>query len=85
MGDPRKVKITRRGGVTIPQELRQEYDLEEGDVLTLIDLDGTFVVKPGTLQVDRLAGRIRNQLEEEGESLQSVLADLQTRRETGGD
>ncbi len=52
MGSPLTINITRRGGVTIPKELREKYDLEQGDVLSLIDLDGAFVVKPGPLETD---------------------------------
>lgn len=77
---PKTMNVSRRGVVTIPKELREKYDLGEGDVLSLIDLDGAFVVKPGVLEVDRLAGRIRKQLEEEGENLQSVLETLKKRR-----
>lgn len=85
MGEPLTMNLTRRGVVTIPQQLREKYDLDEGDVLTLIDLDGAFVVKPGSLETDRLAGRIRDQLEEGDESLQSVLESIREQREKIGE
>lgn len=81
MGKPQTINMTRRGGVTIPRELREKYDLEQGDVLSLIDLDGAFVVKPGPLETDRRADRIRERLEENDESLSSVLESLKEHRE----
>lgn len=85
MGKPLTMNLSRRGVVTIPQQLREKYDIAEGDVLTLIDLDGAFVVKPGSLDTDRLAGRVRDQLEEGGESLKSVLKSLREQPEGNGE
>ncbi len=85
MGSPLTINVTRRGGVTIPQELREKYDLKQGDVLSLIDLDGAFVVKPGRLETDHLADRIRERLQDNDESLKSVMKSLRDRRERAGD
>jgi AbrB family looped-hinge helix DNA binding protein len=83
MTEPLQVNVTRRGVVTLPKPIREKYGLERGDVLTLIDLDGTFVFARGTLETDRLSEKIRERLEEQGESLETVLEDLRSSRESG--
>ena len=41
------VQIRRKGVITLPVELRRLYNLDEGDVLTLLDLgDGSFLLTP---------------------------------------
>ena len=37
---PDTVKIRKRGVMTLPKALREKYQLEEGDVLHLVDVDG---------------------------------------------
>jgi AbrB family looped-hinge helix DNA binding protein len=40
------VQVRKRGVLTLPAELRQKYDIEEGDTFRLVDLDGVFVITP---------------------------------------
>ncbi len=84
MEELRTVKVTRRGGLTLPVELREKYDIEPGDVLTLMDLNGALVLTCGTMEVDHLASSVRDRLEASGESLESVLDDLADRRKDNG-
>jgi AbrB family looped-hinge helix DNA binding protein len=42
-------KITSRGQITLPQELRQKYHLKAGDRLYFLDVDGSIVLKLGPL------------------------------------
>ena len=45
-----KVQVVRRGIITLPKELREHNRIEEGDILTLIDLgDGVVVMSPKRL------------------------------------
>ncbi len=40
------IRIRKNGALTLPIELRREYNIDEGDTLTLIDLeDGAFLLK----------------------------------------
>lgn len=41
-----EVKVTRRGQTTIPKELRDRYDIKEGDRVLYIDVGGYMVVLP---------------------------------------
>jgi len=46
------VQIRRKGLITLPAELRRQYNLTEGDALTLVDLgDGSFLLTPRVSQV----------------------------------
>jgi bifunctional DNA-binding transcriptional regulator/antitoxin component of YhaV-PrlF toxin-antitoxin module len=37
------IQIRKKGSITLPLESRHKYDLDEGDIFTLIDLgDGSF-------------------------------------------
>lgn len=42
-------KITSRGQITLPQELREKYRLKPGDRLYFLDVDGSIVLKLGPL------------------------------------
>jgi bifunctional DNA-binding transcriptional regulator/antitoxin component of YhaV-PrlF toxin-antitoxin module len=73
-------QISQRGVLTLPKALRQAYQLKPGDVVTLIDLGGAFVISPRRLEVDRLADEIGSALIERGESLESMLTALREER-----
>lgn len=76
------VKIRGKGALTLPVELRRKYNLEEGDVFTLIDLgDGAFVLTPRLSQVDRLGNRVAQALEAGSVPLEEMLEALDEERE----
>ena len=69
------IQIRKKGSVTLPVELRHKYDLDEGDVFTLIDLgDGSFLLTPRVSKVNRLGDRIAEILAE-GDISESDLVD----------
>jgi AbrB family looped-hinge helix DNA binding protein len=74
----------KRGVVTIPKPIREAYHLDEGSHLTLLDLDGVLVLKPGPSEVDALAGRIGRELQARGESLEGMLEAVREERERYG-
>ncbi len=74
------IKVAKRGTITLPKSLRERYRIQEGDGLTLLDLGGVFVLTTGRSQVDELAGRIAQALQERGESLESMLQTLREER-----
>jgi AbrB family looped-hinge helix DNA binding protein len=41
-----KVRVKRKGQVTIPLELRSKLGIEEGAILDVTSEDGTIVLKP---------------------------------------
>lgn len=81
MNDTMTVQVSQRGLVTLPKPLREAYRIREGDLLTLLDLGGVFVLSPRRSEVDRLADRLRDSLVEEGESLEGMLQALREARE----
>jgi bifunctional DNA-binding transcriptional regulator/antitoxin component of YhaV-PrlF toxin-antitoxin module len=77
-------QISQRGVLTLPKSLRENYKLKPGDVVTVIDLGGAFVISPRRSEVDRMADEISSTLAERGESLESMLTALREEREKYG-
>ena len=42
-------KITARGQITLPKELRDKFELKKGDMLYFLQVDGSIVLKVGPL------------------------------------
>ena len=84
MSEPFTLQLAQRGIITLPKALREAYKLEAGDTLTLIDLDGVFVLSPRRAEVDRLADQIASDLAKQGETLESMLAALRESRQQYG-
>jgi bifunctional DNA-binding transcriptional regulator/antitoxin component of YhaV-PrlF toxin-antitoxin module len=76
-----QLQVAKRGLITLPKELRDENRIQDGDLLTLIDLGGTFVLTPRFPQVDKIADRLAEQWRTQGESLESMLQTLREVRE----
>jgi bifunctional DNA-binding transcriptional regulator/antitoxin component of YhaV-PrlF toxin-antitoxin module len=77
------VQIRRKGVITLPVELRRQYNLDEGDVFTLVDLgDGSFLLTPQVSQVARLGKQVAQLMEEEDVTLDEMLEALDQERET---
>jgi bifunctional DNA-binding transcriptional regulator/antitoxin component of YhaV-PrlF toxin-antitoxin module len=76
------IQIRGKGTVTIPVELRRKYGLDDGDVITLIDLgDGSFLLTPIVSKVDRLGDRVAQATVDEGISLEEIMTALDEERE----
>ena len=72
-----QVQVVRRGIITLPKELREHNNIEEGDMLTLIDLgDGVFVVSPRRSRVDEIADKLAREWQDSGETLETMLSTL---------
>ncbi len=72
-----QVQVVRRGIITLPKELRDHNNIEEGDTLTLIDLgDGVVVMSPQRSRVDEIANKLAREWQDTGESLESMLSTL---------
>ena len=75
------LQIRSKGTITLPASLRKKYKLEEGEVLTIIDLgEGTFLLKPKALQMDKLSKRAARILKEDDVSLDDILKTLDEER-----
>jgi len=84
MPESATVKMGQRGVVTLPKDLRDQYHLEAGDDLTLLDLGGAFVLSPRRSEVDALAESLSCTLANKGESLQGMLKVVREEREKYG-
>ena len=78
------LQVAQRGLITIPKNLREVYNIQPGDQLTLLDLGGVFILSPRPSQVDALADRIAAELQDKGETLESMLQALREERERYG-
>ena len=69
--------MVRRGIITLPKELRESNNIEEGDMMNLIDLgDGVVVMSPQRSRVDDIADKLAKEWKDSGESLESMLTTL---------
>lgn len=76
----RPIQVREEGEIQLPQTLREKYDLRTGSSLSVIDLDGAFVLAPHDLQVPELARKIEQYREEKGLSVQDALDGLREER-----
>ena len=70
------LQVAQRGLITLPQAVRKAYDIRPGQAMTLVDLDGVFVLSPRPSQVDPLADELAQELAARGQSLESMLQAL---------
>jgi len=74
------VQIRQRGAVTLPAKLRKRYNLEVGDTLTLLDLDGAFFLVPRVSVVPKLIGEIEQLRQKAGLSIDELMKGLHEER-----
>jgi bifunctional DNA-binding transcriptional regulator/antitoxin component of YhaV-PrlF toxin-antitoxin module len=70
------LQVAQRGLVTLPKEVRQAHNIQPGQQMTLLDMDGVFVLSPKPSHVDAVADRIADELAGRGETLESMLQTL---------
>ena len=76
-------RIRRKGIITLPASLRKTYKLEEGQILTIIDLgEGTILLTPKVSLVDKLANQIAEKLKDENITFEDLLQELNEIRKT---
>jgi len=81
MSEPITLQLAQRGVLTLPKALREAYDLNPGDTLTLLDLGGVFVVSPRLSRLSQVANELAAEWEAGGETLESMLLTLREVRE----
>ena len=84
MSDTMTLRMAARGVLTLPKALRESYNLQPGDVFTLLDLGGVFILSPRRTEIDSFAERITDALTAQGETLQTMLEALREERERYG-
>ena len=74
------VQLRGRGTLTLPAKIRERYSLEEGDPITLVDLDGVVVLAPKVGIVPKLAAEIERLADASGVDLEDLLAGMKEER-----
>ena len=75
------IQIRQRGVLTLPNELREKYDIKEGDTYRLVDLDGIFILTPMVPLVPELAAEIERLRLEAGISSEELISTLREQRQ----
>jgi bifunctional DNA-binding transcriptional regulator/antitoxin component of YhaV-PrlF toxin-antitoxin module len=75
------VQVRERGVITLPAELREKYNIVNGNIFRLVDMEGIFVFVPMVLMVPELAREIERVRLESGLSIEDLLQDLREQRE----
>ena len=75
------IQVRERGVITLPAELREKYQIENGKIFRLVDLDGIFVFVPMVPMVRELANEIERIRLEAGLSVDELLDDLRKQRQ----
>ena len=75
------IRVRPRGQVTIPRRLRDTLAIEEGDLLTLVQVGDAIFLTTKPPRTYELADKIADMMAEEGVSLADLLQDLPKIRE----
>jgi bifunctional DNA-binding transcriptional regulator/antitoxin component of YhaV-PrlF toxin-antitoxin module len=78
------LQLAQRGVITIPKSLRESYGMQPGDIFTLLDLGGVFVLNPRRSEIDAIAEKMATQWAEDGETLETMLQALREERDRRG-
>jgi len=63
--------------ITFPKELRDQKNITDGEVFTLIELsDDIFILSRQRSRFDAIADQLAKEWEDSGESLESMLSSL---------
>jgi bifunctional DNA-binding transcriptional regulator/antitoxin component of YhaV-PrlF toxin-antitoxin module len=74
------LQVRQRGTLTLPADLREKYNIREGDTFRLVDLDGVFVLTALVPMVPELAREIEQARLESGLSIEALLQSLREQR-----
>lgn len=76
------MQVVQRGQMTLPKEIRDAYNIKNGDIFNIIDLgEGQLLLRKGKSQVDEICERINSDLDGNGNSLEQMLTRLRSKRE----
>jgi AbrB family looped-hinge helix DNA binding protein len=74
------VRLRQRGQITVPQEVRKQLNMRDGDTLALVQVGSTLLLTPKRPVVPLLADRIVELMEAEGVTLADLLIGLKEER-----
>lgn len=74
------VQIRQRGTLTLPAKLRAKYRLDDGDSLSVLDLDGNILLSPKVPLVPKLAAEIERMRKAAGLTVEDLLTTAPVRQ-----
>jgi bifunctional DNA-binding transcriptional regulator/antitoxin component of YhaV-PrlF toxin-antitoxin module len=77
---PTTVQIRQRGTLTLPAKLRAKYRLDEGDSLTVLDLEGSILLSPTVPVVPKLAAEIERLRRDAGLEVEDLFTSSSSQR-----
>ncbi|MFW6140804.1 MAG: AbrB/MazE/SpoVT family DNA-binding domain-containing protein [Acidobacteriota bacterium] len=73
-------EIKSRGQVTIPKKIRDEYNLEEGQLVSIIPVGDSLIITPKRLSLDEARRKIRKILKASDVSIEKLLKGMEEER-----
>jgi AbrB family looped-hinge helix DNA binding protein len=77
---PRSARVRIRGQITIPQDIREEMNLDEQATVNIFRVGKVLLMTPKRLQRASLAKKVGRELKREGMTLEDLLTDLKLQR-----
>jgi AbrB family looped-hinge helix DNA binding protein len=74
--------IKSRGQLTIPKQVRNAGQLDEGQVVSIIPVGDSIIITPKRLELDDARRQIKNILKTSGHSLEELIEGLKLERES---
>jgi len=74
------VRLRSRGQMTVPQRVREQLNVDDGDMLNLVQVGGIAVLVPFQPQIPQLADRIVAKMAESNVTLADLLIGLEIER-----
>ena len=78
---PRSAKVRIRGQITIPQDIREDLNLDEQTMVNIFHVGKVLLMTPKRLERASLARKVEREMKREGLTLEDLLADLKSQRE----
>jgi len=77
---PRSARVRIRGQITIPQDIREEMNLDEQATVNIFRVGKVLLMTAKRLERASLAKKVEKEMRRQGLTLQDLLADLRFQR-----
>jgi len=77
---PRSARVRIRGQITIPQDIREEMNLDAQDTIYLFRVGKVLLMTPKRMERASLAKKVEREMKREGLTLEDLLAGLKSQR-----
>ena len=77
---PRPARVRIRGQITIPQDIREDMNLDEQATMNLFRVGKVLLLTPKRLERASLAKKVEREMKREGLTLDDLLVDLKFQR-----